>query len=124
MTVPVSQTATYPQASICGGFESKYTYIDPGLFNSANVTGLTPATKYFYRVGAIVSSCLSLHRGASAMKQLGMRGCILSGSKPLTLRTKVSVINPRLNWDSGLHCRCDLWSKQLCHVQRLDIGLG
>ena len=56
VTVPVSQTATYPQASICGGFESKYTFIDPGLFNSANLTALTPATKYFYRVGAIVST--------------------------------------------------------------------
>ncbi len=56
-TVPVSQTATYPQASICGGFEATYTYIDPGLFNSANLTGLTPATKYYYRVGALVSPC-------------------------------------------------------------------
>lgn len=74
MIVPVSQTATYPQASICGGFESKYTYIDPGLFNSANLTGLTPATKYFYRVGAIVSCCFSIHQDPSTTKQWDMHG--------------------------------------------------
>lgn len=62
-TVPVSQTATYPQASICGGFESTYTYIDPGLFNSANLTALAPATKYYYRVGALVSPCALCSQG-------------------------------------------------------------
>ncbi len=49
-----SQTNTYTATSICGKFESQYSYIDPGLFNSANLTGLTPATKYYYRVGALV----------------------------------------------------------------------
>ena len=67
ITVPVSQTATYPQASICGGFESTYTYIDPGLFNSANLTGLAPATKYFYRVGAVVSPVLCALKGNNAL---------------------------------------------------------
>ena len=53
-TLPVTQTNTYPVQSICGGFEARATYIDPGLFNSVNLTGLQPSTKYYYQVGALV----------------------------------------------------------------------
>lgn len=56
-----SQTNTYTANAICGTFASKYSYIDPGLFISANLTGLTPATKYYYRVGALVRLCCSSH---------------------------------------------------------------
>ena len=51
-----SQTNSYTTNAICGTFASQYSYIDPGLFSSANLTGLTPATKYYYRVGALVRS--------------------------------------------------------------------
>ena len=53
--IPASQTNTYTSTTICGTFAANYSYIDPGLFSSANLTKLEPATKYFYRVGAIVS---------------------------------------------------------------------
>lgn len=53
-TLPATQTNTYTAASICGSFAAQSTYIDPGLFSSVNITGLAPATKYFYRVGALV----------------------------------------------------------------------
>lgn len=54
-----SQTNSYTANAICGTFASQYSYINPGLFSSANLTGLTPATKYYYRVGALVRSCCS-----------------------------------------------------------------
>ena len=53
-TLPASQLNTYSAISICGGFAAQYSYIDPGLFSSANLTSLTPNTKYYYRVGAVV----------------------------------------------------------------------
>ena len=58
--IPASQTNTYSSATICGTFAANYSFIDPGLFSSANLTKLEPATKYYYCVGAIVS-CLAHH---------------------------------------------------------------
>ena len=68
--IPASQTNTYTSATICGTFAANYSYIDPGLFSSANLTKLEPATKYYYRVGAIVSlsgSPLTLYGSAQQL---------------------------------------------------------
>ena len=79
-----SQTNSYTANAICGTFASQYSYIDPGLFSSANLTGLTPATKYYYRVGALVRSCCSsplkevLHSGSEFRRGMGDRNGALT----------------------------------------------
>ena len=57
--VPASQAVTYTNNSICGTFASQNSFIDPGTFFTANMTGLQPATTYYYRVGALVSALLA-----------------------------------------------------------------
>ena len=38
-------------ADLCGGLDQKIGYFDPGSLQSALMTGLAPATRYWYRVG-------------------------------------------------------------------------
>ena len=52
--VAATQSVTYTSNSICGTFASQNSFIDPGTFFTANMTGLLPATIYYYRVGALV----------------------------------------------------------------------
>lgn len=44
-------TTTYTPADLCGGLDQKLGYFDPGSLQSALMTGLAPATRYWYRVG-------------------------------------------------------------------------
>jgi hypothetical protein len=64
--VPATQAVTYTSNSICGTFGSVYSFIDPGVFFTANMTGLLPATKYYYRVGTLVSPMLSVSQCPAA----------------------------------------------------------
>ena len=52
--VAATQSVTYTSNSICGTFASQNSFIDPGTFFTANLTGLLPATIYYYRLGALV----------------------------------------------------------------------
>ena len=53
--VPATQSVTYTSSSLCGTFASQNSFIDPGTFFTANMSGLLPATRYYYRVGTLVS---------------------------------------------------------------------
>ena len=44
-------TTTYTPADLCGGLDQKLGFFDPGSLQSALMTGLAPATRYWYRVG-------------------------------------------------------------------------
>ena len=47
----LGSTTTYTPADLCGGLDQKLGYFDPGSLQSALMTGLAPATRYWYRVG-------------------------------------------------------------------------
>lgn len=47
----VGTSTTYKASDLCGGQDQKLGFFDPGTLQSATMTGLTPATRYWYRVG-------------------------------------------------------------------------
>lgn len=52
-TLPAAKSITYTSSSMCGLFTAVNSFLDPGRFVTAVMTGLAPATKYYYRVGAL-----------------------------------------------------------------------
>lgn len=44
-------STTYKASDLCGGLDQKMGFFDPGTLQSATMTGLAPATRYYYRVG-------------------------------------------------------------------------
>ncbi|KAK9834311.1 hypothetical protein WJX81_005574 [Elliptochloris bilobata] len=48
-------STTYGAADLCGGLDQKLGFFDPGTLQSAQMTGLVPATRYWYRVGDAVT---------------------------------------------------------------------
>ena len=48
-------TATYTINNLCSGIAQGTGYFDPGSIHTANMTGLTPVTRYYYIYGSDVS---------------------------------------------------------------------
>ena len=48
-------TATYNINNLCSGIAQGTGYFDPGSIHTANMTGLTPVTRYYYIYGSDVS---------------------------------------------------------------------
>jgi len=48
-------TATYTINNLCSGIAQGTGYFDPGSIHTANMTGLTPSTRYYYIYGSDVS---------------------------------------------------------------------
>ena len=54
-------TTTYTKANLCIGIAQGTGYFDLGSIHTANMTGLEPATRYFYIYGSDVSSPQPFH---------------------------------------------------------------
>lgn len=58
-------TATYSIANMCTGPVQGTGYFDPGSIHTANMTGLTPSTRYYYIYGSDVSHPVSCPHAGS-----------------------------------------------------------
>ena len=68
-------TATYTIANLCPGIATGTGYFNPGSIHTANMTGLTPATRYYYIYGSDVSS-LSLSALATMLQKIKLAGAV------------------------------------------------
>ena len=57
-------TSTYTINNLCSGIAQGTGYFDPGSIHTANMTGLTPATRYYYIYGSDVSDLALPHPAA------------------------------------------------------------
>ena len=69
-------TATYSIANMCTGTVQGTGYFDPGSIHTANMTGLTPSTRYYYIYGSDVSHPASCPHAVGGSRQSSHRSVL------------------------------------------------